>query len=153
MALQGYGVPDTGAYDRAASDAQYRFNTDAAQNAYGRFLSQQRGSRTLGDMQTGFQRGLPQQYANFNQRGLSGPGIQSGTMQQAMGNYLGDYAQDYTRTQQDITQGLQQYDLNDMSSQAQLQQALDQIQVQKQQDIANAALGIEALRPFLGGLG
>lgn len=152
MALSGYGVPDSGAYDRASSDAQYRYNADAMQNAYGRFMSQQRGSRTLGDMSQTFQRNLPGQYAQYNQRGLAGPGITSGTQQMGMGNYLGDYARDYTRSQQDITQGLQQYDLNDMSGQANLQTALDQIQTQKQQDIANAALGIEALRPFLGGM-
>ena len=94
MALSGYGVPDSGRYQQQASDLQYRYNTDKAQNAYGRFLSQQRGERGLGGLQRTFQRSLPDYKAGFSQRGLAGPGIRSGSMNRAMGNYLGDYARD-----------------------------------------------------------
>src|SRR4029434_326830 len=90
MALSGYGVPDTGAYTQAASDLQYRYNTDKSTNAYGRFLSQQRGQRGLCDMTQGFNRALPGYKAAFSRRGLYGPGIKSGVMQRSMGNYLGD---------------------------------------------------------------
>lgn len=146
----GYGV-NSGDYDRQASDLQYRFNTDSSTNAYGRFLSQQRGNRSLTDTNMAFTRGLPNAYASYNQRGLSGAGIHSGTQQRAMGNYLGDYATNYQRQQQDLTQDLQQYDLNQANSQAYYNNSLADLQVQKQNAIANAALGIESLRPYLGG--
>jgi hypothetical protein len=55
-----------------------------ATNAHGRFLSQQRGERGPGDMTKTFNRGLPNAYAQFNQRGLGGPGIKSGTQQRAI---------------------------------------------------------------------
>ena len=65
MALSGYGTDNAG-YAQQASDLQYRYNTDKAQNAYGRFLSQQRGERTLGDFSKNFNRGLPNYRAQWD---------------------------------------------------------------------------------------
>lgn len=151
MALAGYGTDNAG-YAQQASDVQYRYNSDKAQNAYGRFLSQQRGSRTLGDLSKNFNRGLPNYKAAFGQRGLSGPGVNSGAMRRSMSNMLGDYATDYSRAQQDATQEAQNYDLQSSQLDAYLNNSLASIEQQKQSDIANAALAIEALRPYLGGI-
>lgn len=152
MALSGYGVPDTGAYTQAASDLQYRYNTDRSTNAYGRFLSQQRGQRGLGDLSQGFNRALPGYRASWTQRGMAGPGINSGVMHRSMGNYLGDYAQQYGRMQQDAQQEAQNYDLQGAQMDAYYNNSLASLEQQKQSDIANAAAAIEALRPFLGGI-
>ena len=152
MALSGYGVPDSGAYEQQSADLGYRYNTDRATNAYGRFLSQQRGERSLGSMSRNFSRGLPNYKAGFGQRGLSGPGIRSGSMQRSMGNYLGDYARDYGQAQQDVQQEAQNYDLQAAQLDAYYNNSLAAIEQQKQNDIANAALAIEALRPYLGGI-
>ena len=149
--VSGYNGVNEGDFDRQAADLQYRFNTDSATNAYGRFLSQSRGQRTLDDTTQSFQRGLPSAYASYNNRGLAGPGISSGTQQRAMTNYLGDYATDYGRQQQDLTQTLQNADLTQLNTQQYYNDSLAALQVQKQNAIANAALGIESLRPYLGG--
>lgn len=151
MALGASGYNAAG-YGQQANDLQYRYNTDKAQNAYGRFLSQQRGSRTLGDLSQNFNRTLPKFRSQFAQRGLAGPGIQSGTMQRSMQNYLGDYAQAYGRAQQDAQQEVQNYDLQSAQLDAYLNNSLAQLEADKQNDIANAALAIEALRPYLGGI-
>lgn len=148
--LDSYGMPDTASYDRAQSDLGYKFNTDQASNAYGRFLSQQRGERSLGDMSQQFQRQLPGQYAQFNKRGLSGPNVQSGVQQQAMGNYLGDYTRNYGLQQGYNAQDLQQYDLASLQNQSYYQSSLDQLETAKQNEIARAALGIQALKPYFG---
>ncbi len=74
-------------------------------------------------------------------------------MQRSMANYLGDYARDYGRAQQDVTQEAQNYDLQSSQLDAYLNNSLATIEQQKQNDIANAALAIEALRPYLGSLG
>jgi hypothetical protein len=151
MAISGYGADNAG-YAQQASDLQYRYNTDKAQNAYGRFLSQQRGSRGLSDTSRSFNRALPGYKSQFGQRGLAGPGVRSGAMQRSMGNYLGDYNRDYSRQQQDLTGELQQYDLEGANLDAYYNNSLAALEQQKQSDIANAALAIEALRPFLGGI-
>lgn len=143
---------NSGYYAQQASDVQYRANTDLANNAYGRFLSQQRGSRGLGDMRTAFNRQLPGYKASWSQRGMAGPGIQSGVYQRGLSNTMGDFARDYGRMQQDNQQELNNYDLQAAGINAYLNSSLANIEQQKQNDIANAALMIEALRPFLGGL-
>jgi len=144
---------DIAGYNTQAQDLQYRYNTDKANNAYGRFLSQQRGERSLGDMQTNFNRQLPDYRASFGQRGLAGSGINSGIMRRSMASYLGDYVRDYSRAQQDTTQEAQNYDLQSAQLDAYLNNSLSSLEQQKQNDIANAALAIEALRPYLGALG
>jgi hypothetical protein len=152
MALNGYGTPDQGSYTQQAADIGYRYNTDRANNAYGRFLSQQRGSRSLTDLSNNFNQGLPDYKASFAHRGLQGPGVTSGVMQRSMGNYLGDYTTQYGRLQQDAQQEAQNYDLQGAQMDALYNNSLAALEQQKQQDIANAALAIEAMRPFLGGV-
>lgn len=150
-ALDGYGA-NTGQYDAAQSDLQYRYNTDRANNAYGRFLSQQRGERGLSDINTNFKRALPNYRASFGQRGLAGPGVRSGSMQRSIGNYLSDYALTYGRSQQDAQQEAANYDQTGAQQDSYYQQQLAAIQQQKQTEIANSAAAIEALRGLLGGL-
>jgi hypothetical protein len=147
-----YGVPDYGGYERQRGDINYKYSTDAATNAYGRFISQQRGERNLGDMKQNFGRAYPNYKSQFGQRGLAGGGINSGTMQQSMNRFVGDYAQQYQRGQQDMTQGLQQYDLNQMNLDQWRQQALQDVEQQKANDIANAAMNLQYWKQALGGL-
>ena len=141
-----------GDYERSKNDANYRYGTESATNAYGRFISQQRGSRNLGDMSRNFGRQMPQYKSQFGQRGLSGGGVQSGVMQNSMNNFVGDYARGYGRQQQDTTQQLQQYDLNQDNLTSWYQQELGNIEGQKARDIATDASQIEALREQVGGL-
>jgi hypothetical protein len=148
-------MPDgynTGYYNSQASDLQYRYNTDKAANSYGRFLSQQRGSRAVGDLSRDFNRSLPSYKSQFGQRGLAGPGVRSGVMRRSMGNYLGDYTTAYQRAQQDATQEAQQYDAANASLDAYYNNSLASLEQQKQDEIANAARAIEMLRPYLGGI-
>ncbi len=146
-----YTPPDYGGYERQKTDTMYKYSTDATTNAYSRFLSQQRGERDLGDMYQNYQRSTPRQQASFGQRGLGGP-TQSGVMQQSMNQYVGDFAQQYGRGQQDLTQQLQGYDLNQSNLDSWRQQSLASIEADKQRSIANDAAQLEYLRQIVGGL-
>lgn len=143
---------DSGSYERQKRDVEYDYGTQSATNAYGRFLSQQRGERGLGDMSRQFGNSYAPYKAQFGQRGLAGNGIQSGVQQQAMSNYVGDYARNYGYAQQDMTQQLQQYDQNQNNFDAFRQQSLADIEAQKAQSIANDAQALEYLRQLVGGL-
>lgn len=143
---------DSGAYERARRDLDYDYGNQAATNAYGRFLSQQRGERGLGDMSRQFHNSYAPYKAQFGQRGLAGAGINSGVQQQAMSNYVGDYMRNYGWGQQDLTQQLQQYDMNQANLDAFHQQSLADLEAQKAQQIANDAQAIEYLRQLVGGL-
>lgn len=149
MAVTGY---NNASYDAEAADLQYRYNTDKAANAYGRFLSQQRGERSLSDLSRGFSRQLPNYRATFGQRGLGGPGVRSGVMQRSMSNYLGDYTRDYQRVQGDAVREAQDYDSASAELDAYYNNSLAALEARKQEEISNAALAIEAMRPYLGGV-
>lgn len=150
--MSNNAVPDYGGYSRARGDVNYRYSADSANNAYGRFLSQQRGSRNLGDMSRNFSRQMPSYTASFGQRGLSGGGINSGAMQQSMRNYIGDYGRQYGRVQQDATQQLQQFDLNQANLDAWRQAELSDIRQREAMDTANTATQLDYLRQMVGGL-
>jgi hypothetical protein len=143
---------DAGGYERQKNQVEYDYGNNVATNAYGRFLGQQRGSRNLTDMSTNFGRAIPKYKAQFGQRGIAGPGVRSGVQHQAMTNYLGDYAQQYGRAQQDMTQEAQQYDLKEQQYGAFRQQSLADIEAQKAQSIANDAQALEYLRQLVGGI-
>lgn len=143
---------DAGGYERQKRNVEYDYGTQAATNAYGRFLSQQRGERSLGDLSRTYGRSYAPYKAQFGQRGLAGPGIQSGVQQQSMSNYVGDYLRNYGNQQQDITQQLQGFDLNQQNLDAFRQQSLADIEAQKAQSIANDAQALEYLRQLVGGL-
>lgn len=143
---------DAGGYERQKRDVEYDYGNQTATNAYGRFLSQQRGERGLGDMTRQFQNSYAPYKAQFGQRGLAGGGVQSGVQQQAMQNYTGDYMRNYGWGAQDLTQQLQQFDLNQDQLNAFRQQSLADIEAQKAQQIANDAQALEYLRQLVGGL-
>jgi hypothetical protein len=147
-----YEAPAYGNYERQKADVNYKYGTEATSNAYGRFISQQRGQRGLGDSYRGYQRQFPQQTAQFGRRGLSGSGVSSGVMRNSMNNFVGDFARNYGRQQQDLTQNLQQFDLGQVNLDAWRQQQMQAIEAQKQRDIANDASQLEYLRSIVGGL-
>lgn len=143
---------DYGGYERAKGDINYKYTQDAANNAYGRFISQQRGQRQLGDMSRSFGRAYPRQTASFGSRGLSGGGINSGTMQNSMRNFVGDFGRDYLRTQQDLTQTLQGYDMNQQNLDEWKRKALADVESDKANDIVTAATNLQFLQEMLGRL-
>lgn len=147
-----YSPPDYGGYERQKADTQYKYSNDSITNAYGRFISQQRGERGLGDMYRGYQRQFPTYTSQFGRRGLAGGGINSGVMRNSMNNYIGDFARDYGRGINDLTNQLQQYDLNQVNLDSWRQQQMQAIEAEKQRAIANDAAQLEYLRTMVGGL-
>jgi hypothetical protein len=147
-----YETPAYGNYERQRADVNYKYGTESTTNAYGRFISQQRGERGLNDSYRGYQRQFPQQTSQFGRRGLSGNGVSSGVMQNSMNNFVGDFGRNFGRQQQDLTQELQQYDFGQVNLDAWRQQQMQGIEAQKQRDIANDAAQLDYLRQIVGGL-
>ena len=147
-----YQAPDYGNYTRQKADIDYDYGTQSTQNAYGRFLGQQRFERNVGDMGRSFGRQYAPQKARFGQRGLSGGGINSGAMQQSMGRFVGDYARDVGRAYQDQTLQNQGYDMQQANLDQWRQQALQSVETQKANDIAWTAQNLQYLRDQLGGM-
>jgi hypothetical protein len=145
-----YNPPDYGGYERQKADVNYKYSQDATQNAYGRFLGQQRFKRDRSDDQRAYGRAYRPQKAQYGRRGLSGAGVSSGIMNESMGRFVGDYARGQQRAYQDQTQVNQQYDLRQSNSDQWRQQALQAIETQKANDVAWTAQNIRDLQQQLG---
>jgi hypothetical protein len=142
---------DTSVYERQRRGVEDEYAAKKTANVYSRFLSQQRGTRDVADFTQGFKRSQQGFTAGFGQRGLAGGGVQSGTMQRAMKNRVGDYTTNLGRMYDDQSQGQRQFDLESGQLDAYRQNALFDIEANKQREIAQAALHLKALMPYLGG--
>lgn len=139
------------AYERQRRTIEDQYAATAASNAYSQTLSQQRGERGIADIRRGFERQFPSFNASFAQRGMAGPGVQSGVHRGALQRYVNDYSRNIAYAQQDVAEQQRQYALTQQNLDAQRQRALADLEAQKQAEIALAALNIQALAPLIGG--
>lgn len=101
--LAGYQATRSAALTR---DAQL------AQNAYTRFLSADRGTRSLEALNRGMNKGLEKFGAGFGQRGLRNSGI----YQQAQSDYASEWMRQQQSIQDQVAQEMRQANLNDASA-------------------------------------
>ncbi len=142
---------DTSKFQAARRQVDSGYTAQRATNDYARTLGQTRGNRSLTDNTRSFGRQVPKLNASLGRRGLSGPGVRSGVAAGAMQRFAGDYQREQYRGRQDLYQQGQSYDLQNANLASQRQQALADIEANKQREIALAALNIKAIQPLIGG--
>lgn len=132
--------------NRSERSARTKRDATLAQNAYSRFLSQQRGSRDLADLQTRTNKDLGALSAAYSQRGLRNSGLN----QQARN----DFARDSFRASQDVAdrtaQEIDLSNLSDQQAQAAYEAAVAEAELAKSQGIASLAAQLLEYYPFLG---
>lgn len=132
-----------------AAGSQYGSKT--AQNAYARFLSQQRGSRKKFDLQQQYEKQAPKVVGGYTQRGVAGPGVRSGIFQKGMNEFASQNLNDINDLNTELASEQDQFGLTDKQNFADYQDQLASIEAEKQQQIANTAATLQAFKPFLGG--
>lgn len=132
-------------YNRSVAGVNNDFAAKRAANTFSRSLSQRRGSRNLGDYQSDFRRSMPSFQSSFANRGLADSGVYKRALQQR----TGDYAQNLGRMQEDQMSDMFQYDLNDRQFVSERDRVLEELQLQKANQIALTALNINALKPYM----
>ena len=132
-----------------AAGSQYGSKT--AQNAYARFLSQQRGSRKKFGLQQQYEKQAPKVVGGYTQRGLAGPGVKSGIFQKGMNEFAIQNLNDINDLNTGLASEQDQFGLADKQNFADYQDQLAAIEAEKQQQIANTAATLQAFKPFLGG--
>ena len=134
------------AYEPKRRAAAQQRDAIMSQNAFSRFLSQQRGARQLQDLDRSSSRGLEGFGAGYGKRGLRNSGI----YRQA----TSDYAQNWMTQRNDMLDALRQqeaqYSLADAQAGAGYEDTLAEIELAKQRDILATAASLSGLRPFLG---
>lgn len=135
MALADFGLQDY----RTVRNAGLTRDAQLAQNAYSRFLSQDRGTRSLESLNRGMNQGLQTFASSYGKRGLANSGI----FNQAQS----DYAQNWMRQQQDIqnqlNNELNQLNLNDAQTWMQYDVASGDSSESRYNQILNTAAGIQ----------
>lgn len=143
MAYEDFGL----SYEPQRRAAREQRDATMAQNAYSRFLSQQRGARDFSSLQRQASRGLENLGSTLARRGLRNSGIRQ---QQS-----GEYAQNWMNQQNDLLDALRQqmaqFDLQDAQAMSGYGAAVGEIELQKQRDILATAAALRGMAPYLGG--
>lgn len=138
-------------YNQRKRQALGSYGAQAAQNAYARFISQQRGSRRKFDIQQQMEKEAPRVVSAFSRRGLAGPGVSSGVYERG----LQDLGKDYTTQMADLASELageeRQSGLEERQLRAGYDSQIAALEAEKAAAIAQAAATLSAFKPFLGG--
>lgn len=142
------------AYDAAAYEARRRaytdnFGTNQALNAYAYFLQNQQSQRQQQDLQENYADATPKLLANYGQRNLAGPNVQSGIFQRALQRFAQKRVQQFGDLQQNQNQNVYQYGLQKDNQQATFQSQLADLKGEQTSQISQDAQ--ELLRLRFGG--
>jgi hypothetical protein len=127
-----------------------QYGATSARNAYARFLAQQRGTRNIAELQRNYEMQQPNVVSSFTQRGLAGPGVQSGVFQKGLQEFARKQYQDVFGAQQDLADQVQGFDLEERQAAADYQSQLADLEMKKQREISQAAATLNSFKPFLG---
>ena len=131
---------------RTERSARTQRDATLAQNAYSRFLSQQRGQRDLQSLSERSNKDLGALSAAYSQRGLRNSGIQ----QQGRNEFATQVSREQQGIQETANQGVMTADLSDQASMAAYEAAVQEAELLKSADIAGLAQELMKYYPFLG---
>ena len=141
---------DSSRYTAKRSEVNQDHLSKQAANTRGRFLAQQRGNRSTSDATRSYGRSHEPFVSNYAKRGLTGGGVKSGAFQSALRQRTGDQVRKMGRMAGDQAAELRQYDINSGEIDRYRNDALAQIEEDRQREIAMAALSLRALKPLYG---
>jgi len=142
---------DFSPYRRAERALGDQYGASASRNAYSQFLARTRGNRQIADLGESYKRQFPGFVSSYQQRGLAGPGVNSGVYQKALSDLARKQFTDVNTLQQGMNQELQQLNMQQRDLQAQYQAQLAELKLKKAQDIAAQAAMLNSFKPFVGG--
>lgn len=143
MAYEDFGL----SYEPQRRAAREQRDATMAQNAYSRFLSQQRGARDFSSLERQGSRGLENLGSTLARRGLRNSGIR----QQQSGQYAETWMNQRNDLLDALRQQLSQFDLQDAQAMSGYNSTVGEIELQKQRDILATAAALRGMAPYLGG--
>lgn len=106
------------------------------------FLGQQRGSRRLADIRRKYTEGFQPKMAEYGRRGLAGPTVTSGIQRKGLERYAAGLQEQLGAETLNIQDELNQIAAQEAEAQASLEDYINQLRLQKQQDIVDAATAL-----------
>lgn len=133
----------SGDFGMAEASARKRRSQYSIANQQAAFLGQQRGTRSIADLTRKLTEGFRPKMASYGQRGLASGNVASGIQRQGLERYAADMQRavgDETQTLQDEQNTIA---MNEANSQADLEDYLAQLRLQKQQNIISSATALK----------
>jgi hypothetical protein len=137
-----------GDFGVAEASAIRKRRFSSARNTTGAARAQLRGQRNLADIQKRYTEGFTPQVTGYNRRGLGGPNVRSGIRTAGLERYAESLQRDLgeeTRGMQELAEDAVQ---REASEQADLEDYLAQLRLNKQQNIIGSALDIKSMSSY-----
>lgn len=117
-------------------------------NQQASFLGQQRGTRRISDIERQYAEGTQPLLAGYGRRGLGGPSVQSGIMRGGLTKYAESLQRDLGTETQNMQDELNEIAMTEAAQQADLEDFLTALRLQKQQDILDSATTLRSLGAY-----
>lgn len=124
------------------ASARKRRLSQSVANRQAAFLGQQRGQRTLKELTKQLTEGFRPKMAEYGSRGLAGPNVASGIQRKGLERYAADFQQQIGEQTQALQDAANQAVMDEAAAQADLEDYINQLRLQKQQSIIDAATAL-----------
>jgi len=132
-----------GDYGLREAGALRRRQRASLANQAAAFQGQKRGARRLADISRVYSEGYQPLASSFGRRGLGGPNIKSGIRRSSLSRYAEKFQRDLGAETQNIQDDLNNIAMQEADSQAELEDYIAELRLQKAQQIMATAAGLQ----------
>lgn len=132
-----------GDYGMAEATARKRRATQSIANRQSAQLGQKRGQRSLSKLTQQLTEGFRPKMAEYGSRGLAGPNVKSGIQRAGLSRYAADMQERLGEGTQQLQDEANLAVSQEANAQADLEDYLAQLQLQKKQNVINAATALK----------
>ena len=124
-----------------------RLNQSLA-NQQAAFLGQTRGKRNIADIKKQYVEGFDPTVSSYARRGLIAPDVQSGIARSGLEKYAESLQKDLGTETLNTQTSLNEIAMSEASQQADIEDFLAELRLQKQQDILSSAMALKGLGSY-----
>ena len=132
-----------GDYGMSEAGAVRRRQRSSLANQAAAFQGQKRGKRTIEDLTRVYSEGYEPLASSFGARGLGGPNVKSGIRRSGLSRYAEKFQRDLGAETQNIQDDLNNIGMQEADSQAELEDYVAQLRLQKAQQIMATAASLQ----------
>jgi len=138
----------SGNYGLSEAGAILRRRNRSIANQQAATLGQQRGSRKMSDITKQYVEGFQPKMAQYGRRGLAGPNVASGIQRKGLEQYATNLQSDLGAETTNLQDQLNQISVDEVNSESELQQYLNDLALAKNQRIIDTATALRQLQGY-----
>jgi len=138
----------SGNYGLSEAGAILRRRNRSIANQQAATLGQKRGSRKMSDITKQYVEGFQPKMAQYGRRGLAGPNVASGIQRKGLEQYATNLQSDLGAETTNLQDQLNQISVDEVNSESELQQYLNDLALAKNQRIIDTATALRQLQGY-----